>query len=91
MIQFWKNKKLPEKERNALLKENCRNVFKTEEGKVALNMLLTDLHLFEPALSDQDKALNEYAKFFIRVRLGVRDTKVLTDFIAETAVTEGGK
>jgi len=91
MKQFWKNKKLTEEERNALLVETCRNVFSTDEGKVVLNMLLTDLHLFEPALTEQDKALNEYAKFLVRGRLGVRDTKDLTDFIAKTAVTGGGE
>jgi hypothetical protein len=91
MKQFWKDKKLTEEEKNALLVETCQKVFSTEEGKIVLNMLFTDMHLFEPVVTNQAQALNDYAKFFIRERLGVRDTKLMTDFIAETAVTGGGK
>jgi len=91
MKPFWKDKKLTEEEKHALLVETCRKVFSTDDGKVVLNMLLTDLHMFETSNTERETALNEYAKFFIRRRLGVRDTKSMTDFIAETAVTEGGE
>jgi len=91
MKPFWKDKILTEEEKNAQLVETCRKVFSTEEGKVVLNMLLTDLHMFEKTDTEREIALNEYAKFLIRKRLGVCDTKSLTDFIAETAVSEGGK
>jgi hypothetical protein len=91
MKQFWKNKNLTEEEKNALLVKTCQRVFSTDDGKIVLNMLLTDMSMFDTAISKRDKALNEYAKFFIRKRLGVSDTKLLTDFIAETAVTGGGK
>jgi len=87
---FWRNKKLPAEERRRLLTETCGRVFGTEDGKTVLNMLLTDLRLFESAGTEREKALNEYAKFFIRERLGVRDTKALTDFVAETSVSGGG-
>jgi len=91
MIEFWKNKKLTREERNEILVETCRNVFGTDEGKVVLNMLLTDMFFFEGAKTEKEFALNEYAKFLVRERLGVRDTKIITDFVAETAVSGGGK
>ena len=87
---FWRDKRLTAGERNAALVGTCRSVFGSAEGKVALNMLLADLCLFEPARTKRERALNEYAKFFIRERLGVRDTKALTDFVAETAASGGG-
>ena len=90
-FQFWKNKKLTPQEQNEQLVETCRRVFGSEDGKIVLNMLLTDHFMFECTRTEQERALNEYAKFFIRERLGVCDTKPLTDFIAETSVCEGGK
>jgi len=91
MTPFWKNESLTKEEKNAELVNTCRRVFGTDDGKVVLNMLLTDLKLFEDAKTESEKAVNEYAKYFVRERLGVRDTKDLTDFIAETAASEGGK
>jgi len=90
-FQFWRNKKLTPEERNEMLVETCRKVFNTDDGRIVLNMLLADLRLYENLNTKRELALNEYAKFFIRERLGVRDTKAMTDFIAETAFTEGGK
>ena len=89
-LPFWKDKQLSPEERNELLVETCRKVFGTEDGKIALNVLLTDLFLYETAHTKREAVLNRYAKFFIRERLGVRDTKALTDFIAETAASGGG-
>ena len=88
---FWKDRQLSPEERNERLVETCRRVFATEDGKVALNMLMTDLFLYEEAHTKRERALNEYAKFFIRRRLGVGDTKALTDFIAETAAGGEGE
>jgi len=90
---FWNNRKLSEADKNEMMVDTCRKVFSTEEGKVVLNMLITDLRLFQYSYTDTDreKYLNEYAKFFIRERLGVSDTKTLTDFIAETSSFAGGK
>ena len=88
---FWKDGLLTARERNAALVETCRKVFGTDEGKAVLNMLLADLRLFGAADTKRERALNEYAKFFMRERMGVRDTKALTDFIAETAAAAGGK
>lgn len=87
---FWRNKTLTLQERNELLKETFRRVFNTDDGKIVLNALLADLHLFDICHTKREHTLNEYAKFFIRERLGVSDTKELTDFIAQTAGSEGG-
>jgi len=89
-MSFWKDKKLSPQKKNEMLVATCRKVFGTEEGKVALNMLLTDLFLYEQTHTKREHYLNDYAKFFIRERLGVRDTKALTDFIAGTAASGGG-
>jgi len=89
-MSFWKNKKLKPKEQNDLLVDTCRKVFSTPDGNIVLNMLLTDLFLFERTHTKRENFLNDYAKFFIRERLGVGDTKSLTDFIAKTAAAEGG-
>jgi hypothetical protein len=88
--RFWKNTKLTPQEQNENLRDACREVFSTPQGKIVLNMLLTDLFLYEKATTDDEGVLNEYAKFFIRERLGVGDTVALTDFIAETAAARGG-
>jgi len=91
MFSFWKNKNLTEEEKRAELVNTCRKVFGTDEGKIVLNMLLTDLFMFEKTHIKREQALNDYAKFFVRERLGVSDTKALTDFIAETAASGEGK
>ena len=90
LCNFWKDKKLTEEEKDEMLIETCRKVFGTDDGKIVLNMLMTDLRLFDLANTEREKYLNDYAKFFIRERLGVRGTKAMTDFIAETAASGGG-
>jgi hypothetical protein len=93
-MNFWNNDKLTDEEKNKLLVAACRRVFSTEDGKIVLNMLLTDLYYFTAAPDEGGEALNEYAKFFIRERLGVRDTVALSNAIvseAETAASRGGK
>ena len=90
IFNFWNNKELTPEKQNEMLIETCRKVFGTEDGKIALNMLLTDLFFFERTHTKRENFLNDYAKFFIRERLGVRDTKALTDFVAETAACGGG-
>ena len=87
---WWNNIRLSPKKKNELLVETCQKVFGTDDGKIVLNMLLKDLRLYEPANTKREKTLNEYAKFFIRERLGLSGTKSLTDFIAETASSGGG-
>jgi len=92
MTEFWKERNLSSEDKNKMLVETCRKVFSTDEGKVVLNMLLRDLRLFEwkGGRIKSERYLNEYAKFFVRERLGVSETKLITDFIADTAASEGG-
>lgn len=61
-----------------------QSIFITEPGKVCLNILLSDLHFFRPSESVEEKALSEYAKMFLRERLGLKDTSVLTNAIINT-------
>jgi hypothetical protein len=88
--RFWKDGNLTPGQKNGRLVETCRKVFGTPEGKIVLNMLLTDLYFFDRAGNPEEGALNNYAKFFIRERLGVGDTVLLSDFIAGTAASRGG-
>jgi hypothetical protein len=93
MVNFWDNPKLTDEERNEELVAACRRVFSTEDGKIALNMLLKDLYFFDEAPGPEGAALSNYAKFFIRGRLGVRDTVALSNAVAveaETAASRGG-
>lgn len=68
----------PEKQYEELQKI-CKRVFKSADGKIVLNALLKDLFYFDAAASDAEKALCEYAKFFIRARLGIKKTLAITD------------
>lgn len=61
-----------------------QSIFMTEEGKICLNILLSDLRFFRPCESVEDKALSEYAKVFLRERLGIEDTSVITEAIIKT-------
>ncbi len=72
----------PEEQNKELIK-TFRRVFKTEDGKIVLNALLTDLYFFDKAKTDDEKALSEYAKFFIKERLGSYKTFNITNSIIE--------
>lgn len=63
------------------LQKTFKRVFKSADGKIVLNALLKDLFYFDAATSDAEKALSEYAKFFIRERLGVKKTLSITNAI----------
>jgi hypothetical protein len=81
--------KLTPEEQIKILQKTCIRVFNTKDGKVVFNMFLTDWHFFDVCTTENEKALNEYAKFFIRHRLGVSNTLDLSNLIAETAGTKG--
>ena len=66
-------------EQNKELQKTFKRVFQSTDGKIILNALLKDLYYFDAATSDAEKALCEYAKFFIRERLGVKKTLSITD------------
>ena len=66
-------------EQNKELQKIFKRVFQSADGKIVFNALLKDLYYFDTATSDAEKALCEYAKFFIRERLGVKKTLAITD------------
>jgi hypothetical protein len=80
------NKKQRDKEKRDLLLE----VFGTPRGAEALNIILEDLRFFHWTDTEADRALNEYAKFFIRERLGVADTfRIAEAVMAEASQSRG--
>lgn len=66
------------------LQRIMRNVFSTEEGKIALNVLLTDLHYFDLCTNEGQAALSNYAKILITERLGIVNTINITNAMIET-------
>jgi hypothetical protein len=65
-------------------------VFGTPQGVKALNILLEDLRFFHWTEGEGERALNEYAKFFVRERLGVADTlRVAEAVMAEASQSRG--
>lgn len=61
------------------LQKTFKRLFKSSDGKIVLNALLKDLFYFDTAASEAEKALCEYAKFFIRERLGIKKTLDITN------------
>ena len=75
-----------EKERKEK-REILLEVFGTPQGARALNILLEDLCFFHWTDNEGERALNEYAKFLIRERLGAVDTLR----VAEAVITEASQ
>lgn len=69
------------KEQKKAIQTMFRKVFSTPEGKVVLNILLSDLRYYRPAQNEADYALCEYGKKLLRERLGLEDTAAITDCI----------
>ena len=65
------------------LRKTFKRVFKTEDGKIVFNALLNDLFYFTEAKTEAEKALCEYAKFFLRERLGIVKTLDITDSLID--------
>ena len=61
-----------------------RVVFSGESGRIVLNALLKDLHFFDEANGSAESALSDYAKFFIRERLGILNSLVISDALEKT-------
>lgn len=66
------------------LQRHFRTVFSGESGRIVLNALLKDLHLFDEANGSAEEALSDYAKYFIRERLGITNSLVISDALAKT-------
>ncbi|MDR3191617.1 MAG: hypothetical protein LBT87_00975 [Treponema sp.] len=79
-----------EKERREK-REVLLEVFGTPRGARALNIILEDLRFFHWTENEGERALNEYAKFLIRERLGVADTlRIAEAVMAEASQSRGG-
>ncbi|AAS11640.1 MULTISPECIES: hypothetical protein [Treponema] len=65
------------------LRKTFKRVFKTEDGKIIFNALLNDLFYFTEAKTEAEKALCEYAKFFLRERLGIIKTLNITNSLID--------
>jgi hypothetical protein len=66
-------------------------VFGTPQGIRALNIILEDLRFFHWTDAEGERALNEYAKFFIRERLGVADTLRIAEAVMAEARQSRGR
>lgn len=78
----------PEEQAQAL-RVACRRVFSSDEGRVIFNMLMTDLRFFDEAITEAEQSLSEYAKFFLRERLGIVNTLEVSDALMKTLPTTG--
>jgi hypothetical protein len=83
LLPGYKNAR-PEDQIKAL-RETIRRVTATADGKVLINALLVDLKYFDKAESEDERVLCEYAKFFIRERLGIVNTFDLSNAILKTS------
>jgi hypothetical protein len=75
-------KATPEKQ-TEILTETFQRVFSTDDGKVVLNALLYDLFYFTEATTESENALNQYAKYFIKNRLGIKNTFAVSNAIID--------
>ena len=79
----------PPDEQARALQLMCRKVFSTDEGRIIFNMLMTDLRFFDEANTEAEVSLSEYAKFFLRERLGIVNTLEITDVLMKTLPVTG--
>ena len=68
-------------ERDKRMSECFRRVFSTDEGRLVLHQLLTDLRFYDECVTDTDIALNNFAKFMIFKRLKCDNYKQITNAI----------
>jgi hypothetical protein len=60
-----------------------RRVFLSQDGQEVLRVLLNDWSFFDLCDTDQKRALNDYAKYFLHAHLGESRVTVYTDFDTE--------
>ena len=68
-------------ERDKRMSECFRRVFSTDEGRLVLHQLLTDLRFYDECVTDTDIALNNFAKFMIFKRLKCDNYRQMTSAI----------
>ena len=66
------------------LQKLMRRVFSTEEGKVAFNVILTDLGFFNVTHTTEEAALRNYAALLITERMGIVDTVDISNHMLQT-------
>lgn len=69
--------------RDKKMSECFRRVFSSQDGRIVLHQLLTDLKFYDECISDADVALNNFAKFMIFKRLKVNNSKEITSLIMD--------
>ena len=84
MKPFWKERSDPAAQA-ALMRELFLNVFSTPEGMQVLGVILEDLFYWKPALDPESVALNQYAKFLLRERLGANNQLALVESLIAMA------
>ena len=70
-------------ERDKRMSECFRRVFSTDDGRLVLHQILTDLRFYDECVTDTDIALNNFAKFMIFKRLRVNNSSQITKLIME--------
>lgn len=68
-------------ERDKRMSECFRRVFGTDEGKLVLHQILTDLKFYEENVTETSIALNNFAKFMIFKRLRCDNYKQMTEML----------
>ena len=63
------------------VKRLMRRVFSTEDGKKVFNIILTDLYYFDLVRNDKEVTLQNFAKYFVNERLGIKDTVAISNFM----------
>jgi len=56
-----------------------RKLFLTAEGLEVIRVLLGDWCFFDACRNERDRAMNEYAKYFLSERLGLAGVNVYTE------------
>lgn len=70
-------------ERDKRMTECFRRVFSTDNGRIVLHQILTDLRFYDECVTETDTALNNFAKFMIYKRLKVDNKKQITNLLME--------
>ena len=70
-------------DRDKRMTECFRRLFSTQDGRIVLHQLLTDLRFYDECISETDVALNNFAKFMIFKRLKVQNKREITKLIMD--------
>jgi hypothetical protein len=71
------------------LRSLFRKVFLSRDGLEVLRALLNDWSFFDVCKTEQQRALNDYAKVFLNDYLGLNNISVFTEIDVDVDVEEG--